>query len=321
MGPATTLGLDRLIATRHDVRAARAGEPGGDGAWHGPFRGRRHGQGMEHDDLRPYADGDDVRHVDWRTSARRNELHTRLYREEKEHVVTVALDLRDAMFTGSTTLRGVVAGLVAARLVWRAANGGCRTSLAVLADADARAGTRDGVRVELSRAASGERGALAACRLIAATFDAGRRRTRGEGARVASRDDAAANTLEPLFERLLGGGRRLGASIVVSGMDTPGAGFDTALARLATARPLAVVLVEDTLDRRAPPAARYRYAGAGGPRRITLGRRERYRLDAALAARRDGLERRFADARVPLIEARAGDAHVIGALRDAALLP
>ena len=321
---ATTLGLARLTDARHDAAVVRPGTPAGGGARQGPFRGRRRGQGMEFDDLRPYAAGDDVRHVDWRTSARRNALHTRLYREEKEHVATVALDLRGSMFTGGETLRGVVAGLLAARLLWRSAGAGGRVGLAALGD--------DGVAV--SRAAAGERGALAACKLIADTFANGRERVherRGRkrdewGRRDRDRrepvgDEGPATTLEPLLERLLAGGRGVGTTIVVTGMDAPGSGFDAALARLAAARPLAVVLVEDPLERTAPPVGRYRFRGAGGPARIALGRAGRHRLDAHLAARRDAIERRCAAAHVPLVAARDGDAHVVRTLRDTGLLP
>lgn len=334
---ATTLDLARLTAARHDVLAPRPGEPDGGGAWQGPFRGRRRGQGMEFDDLRPYADGDDVRHVDWRSSARRDTLQTRLYREEKEHVVTIALDLRGAMFTGSERLRAVTAGLLAARLLWRASAGGCRVGLAALDD--------DGIA--LSRAAGGERGALDACRLVADTFARARARA-GDGSRVgtggrpvadatsapggetsthetrtasASPKDAEPATLASLLERLLRGGRRLGASVVVTGMDAPEGDLDAALARLATARPLAVVLVEDPLERRAPPTGRYRYRGADGPHDLALGGADRRRLDALLATRRERIERRLDAARVSLVAARDGDAQVLRALRDAGFLP
>ena len=124
-----------------------------------------------------------------------------------------------------------------------------------------------------------------------------------------------------MLERLLAGGRGVGTTIVVTGMDAPGRGFDAALARLAAARPLAVVLVEDPLERTAPPVGRYRFRGAGGPAWIALGRAGRHRLDAHLVARRDAIERRCAAAHVPLVAARDGDAHVVRTLRDTGLLP
>jgi uncharacterized protein (DUF58 family) len=53
-------------------------------------RGR--GQGTEFDSLREYVDGDDVRSIDWRATARRDHLVVRTWRPERDRRLIVVLD-------------------------------------------------------------------------------------------------------------------------------------------------------------------------------------------------------------------------------------
>lgn len=50
------------------------------------------GEGTEFDSLREYVDGDDVRSLDWRASARRQDLVVRTWRPERDRQVFIALD-------------------------------------------------------------------------------------------------------------------------------------------------------------------------------------------------------------------------------------
>ena len=50
------------------------------------------GEGTEFDSLRDYVDGDDVRSLDWRASARRQELVVRTWRPERDRRVLIVLD-------------------------------------------------------------------------------------------------------------------------------------------------------------------------------------------------------------------------------------
>ena len=54
------------------------------------IRGR--GQGTEFDSLREYVDGDDVRSIDWRATARRDHLVVRTWRPERDRRLIVVLD-------------------------------------------------------------------------------------------------------------------------------------------------------------------------------------------------------------------------------------
>ena len=52
---------------------------------------RSYGRGMEYSDSRIYQPGDDVRHIDWRLTARHAKTYTKLFHEERPKVVeTVA---------------------------------------------------------------------------------------------------------------------------------------------------------------------------------------------------------------------------------------
>jgi len=79
---------------------------------------------LEIEEVRPYVVGDDLRSIDWRVTARRGRLHTKLYREERERPVWLLVDLSASMFFGSRgQLKSALAVRAAALLAWAAAFG------------------------------------------------------------------------------------------------------------------------------------------------------------------------------------------------------
>jgi uncharacterized protein (DUF58 family) len=70
----------------------------------GQHRSLLRGQGSEFDSLREYVLGDDVRSIDWRSSARRTEVMVRTWRPERDRRILIVLD------TGRTSA-GRVAGI------------------------------------------------------------------------------------------------------------------------------------------------------------------------------------------------------------------
>ena len=87
----------------------------------GPYLSKLKGRGMEFAEARPYQPGDDVRHIDWRVTARTGRTHTKLFREERERPVMLVLDQSLPMFFGSRhRLKSVQAAHIAALLGWRA---------------------------------------------------------------------------------------------------------------------------------------------------------------------------------------------------------
>ncbi|MHB1245655.1 MAG: DUF58 domain-containing protein [Sulfuriferula sp.] len=122
-----SVSLSSLIALHHDAESLSL-KPGRirssiSGGYHSPFKGR----GMEFDEVRPYMQGDDVRILDWRVTARTGRPHTKLFREERERAVLLWVDLRHSMFFATQgAYKAVRAAQVAALLGWRAVSLGDR---------------------------------------------------------------------------------------------------------------------------------------------------------------------------------------------------
>ncbi len=77
------------------------------------------GRGMELEEIRSYAYGDDVRDIDWRVTARKEQPYTKLYAEERDREVYVLLDLSSHMVFGTRhELKSVSAAKIAALLGW-----------------------------------------------------------------------------------------------------------------------------------------------------------------------------------------------------------
>lgn len=63
-----------------------------DSLFAGEYQSAFKGAGMEVEELRPYALGDEVRFVDWNVSARTGQLHVKTFREERDLTVVLAID-------------------------------------------------------------------------------------------------------------------------------------------------------------------------------------------------------------------------------------
>lgn len=71
------------------------------GELRGHYRSTYSGSGLEFDDYRRYVWGDEVKHIDWKVTARQNQTHVRVYREERDVVFHLILDVSSSMFFGS----------------------------------------------------------------------------------------------------------------------------------------------------------------------------------------------------------------------------
>ena len=77
---------------------------------------------MEFDESKPYQPGDDVRHLDWRVTARTGKAHSKLFREERERPVFLWVDQRHPMFFATRgKFKSVIAAEIASLLAWSAA--------------------------------------------------------------------------------------------------------------------------------------------------------------------------------------------------------
>jgi uncharacterized protein (DUF58 family) len=129
--------LEELVALRGaahglSLRARRPVLANLQGPHHSGLRGR----GLEFEEVRAYAAGDDVRHIDWRVTARRGRPHTKLYREERERPVWLLADLHPGLYFGSRRqFKSALLIRAAALLGWVAALGGDRVG-ALIARSD-----------------------------------------------------------------------------------------------------------------------------------------------------------------------------------------
>lgn len=93
----------------------------------GGHRSAQRGRGLEFEEVRPYAPGDDARSIDWRVTARRGRPHTKLFREERERPVWLVADLHAGLFFGSKhQYKSALLLRAAALLGWVASLGGDR---------------------------------------------------------------------------------------------------------------------------------------------------------------------------------------------------
>jgi uncharacterized protein (DUF58 family) len=67
---------------------------------HGNFSSVFKGSGLEFSDLRQYHYGDDIRHIDWNTTAKGHGTYVKLFKEEKEQTVFFLIDVSASLLVG-----------------------------------------------------------------------------------------------------------------------------------------------------------------------------------------------------------------------------
>ncbi len=93
------------------------------------------GRGMDFDEVREYKEGDDVRLVDWRVTARQGKTFTKVFKEEKERHVCFMVDLRSSMrFATKQAFKSVIAAHITALLAWSFAEKGDKIGGLILSD-------------------------------------------------------------------------------------------------------------------------------------------------------------------------------------------
>ena len=120
--------LEELLALRDDAKhlsfsARRMSLSQLAGRYASHFRGR----GMDYHESRLYANGDDIRNIDWRVSARTGKLHSKVFIEERERPVLIVADFSPSMYFATRgAFKSVVAARLAALLAWYAGERGDR---------------------------------------------------------------------------------------------------------------------------------------------------------------------------------------------------
>jgi uncharacterized protein (DUF58 family) len=68
----------------------------------GTYKSRFRGMGLQFSDHQQYTPGDDIRHIDWKVSARTREPMVKRFEEERERTVFIIIDVSTSQLFGST---------------------------------------------------------------------------------------------------------------------------------------------------------------------------------------------------------------------------
>ncbi|WP_173269257.1 DUF58 domain-containing protein [Thiosulfatimonas sediminis] len=94
--------LDELIAWRFHVKQKKLlSQQKLLASSQGDHHAVRKGRGMTFSEVRQYQPGDDIRHIDWRVTARTQKVHTKLFVEEHERPTLILAEQTPALFFGS----------------------------------------------------------------------------------------------------------------------------------------------------------------------------------------------------------------------------
>jgi len=103
----------------------------------GRHASRLRGRGLDFEEVREYAPGDDIRTIDWRVTARTGETHTKVFNEERERPTFTVLDQSSGMFFGSQCfVKSVSAAHIAALGAFYTIKRGDRVGGIVFNDSD-----------------------------------------------------------------------------------------------------------------------------------------------------------------------------------------
>ncbi|MBN9231056.1 MAG: DUF58 domain-containing protein [Legionella sp.] len=120
MTEGVTVELSELIDLRRFVQSARF-KPQKHAKRSGQYLSRLRGRGMDFAEVRNYQPGDEIRHMEWRITARTGKPHVKLYEEEREQPVLLVVDFNPSMIFGTQiAFKSVVAARLAALILWNA---------------------------------------------------------------------------------------------------------------------------------------------------------------------------------------------------------
>lgn len=270
--PGVDLDVEALLRLRHlayrmrDIRTLPRSTMPGD------IIHRRRGRGLEVHDVRPWCEGDDIRHLDHNATARTGVPHTKTYFDERERSILLVADFRPSMLFGTRrAFRSVAAAEALAMLGWRGVGHGGRVGLLC----------SNAIGTRFSRMGRGERSMIAAVGALAESH-------REALADRTSADPPLAEALETAETLILSGS----TIIIATALDEPGARFDDRVLRLTRRHDVVFVLVEDEFEREPPPGD-YPFMtskGESGWLRIDAGFRRPKRTDRLSDLRRLGAQ-------------------------------
>jgi uncharacterized protein (DUF58 family) len=276
---------------RLEISTRRAVEDTLSGQYHSVFKGR----GMAFSEVRPWADGDEVRAIDWNVSARTGQLHVKRFVEERELTVMLLCDVSaSADFGSGARTKAEVQAELAALLAFSAVANGDRVGLLLFSD-----------RVE--RFVPPRKGRRHALRLVSELL---RHRPAGRATSIGAALELLRRTLR----------RRTVAFLLSDFVEGPGGGpppFERALRVAARKHDVVPVALFDPLEAALPAAG---LAWLEDPETGRVARADlsdpglRRRFAEAVSADREALRRLFARLDLDAVEVRADERDPVPAL-------
>ena len=253
------------------------------GQYHSAFKGR----GIEFAEVRPYQYGDDVRTIDWNVSARTGEPFVKLFDEEREQTLLLAVDVSASEDFGSAEgVKRDLAAEVCAVLGFSALRNHDKVGLLLFTD-----------RVERFVApAKGRRHVL---RLVRDLFA---HRAAGRGTDLGAALDHALRMM-----------KRRAIVVLVSDFRAEAAGYARRLKTLAQKHDVVAVRIVDAREETLPNAGLVRVTDpeTGAVALLdTASRRVREAFAARAAARAAAVEATLRDARIDHVTVRTGEDYV-----------
>lgn len=283
-GSATTVELAELLALERLARNMRLQPLRRVVQRSGAHASRMQGRGVDYRESRRYQAGDDVRHIDWRVTARSGSTHTKIFQEEREQALLLVMDFNPSMRFGTRQrLKSVQAARVAALLAWLATSRGGRVGVL---------GYGGGIDAEV-RPAAGQRGTLRVLRWLR-DMDA-----------AAGKDSSELAAALPRLRHVARPGTQL---LLLS----DGASLDEAswapLTSLSTRHEMRLLLLGDALELQTPPPARYSIVQGGRHFQVDLSRPgQRALWRDWFDSRHANLAQRCRQARIGLHQVRGDD--------------
>ena len=114
--------LDDLLELRHQSRTlGLASHHLVNSSFSGLYASVFRGTGLDFEEVREYQQGDDVRNMEWKVTARTNSPHLKVFREERERSVVLCVDQGPHMNFGTRgTFKSIQAARATALLGWAA---------------------------------------------------------------------------------------------------------------------------------------------------------------------------------------------------------
>ncbi|MFT5259237.1 MAG: hypothetical protein ACI9J2_000568 [Saprospiraceae bacterium] len=93
----------------------------------GQYASHFRGRGMDYLETRPYTNGDDIRNIDWRVTARTGKTHSKVYIEERDRPIMLVADFSSSMYFGTrNAFKSVAAAKIASVLAFSGVKRGDR---------------------------------------------------------------------------------------------------------------------------------------------------------------------------------------------------